>query len=74
MDLHLPRGGGWVPTSYRRAGRALPVRSEATTTTPARRALSGRHAAADGFRRIRSGPAGFLRAPGAVSIYFILLE
>ena len=41
---------------------------------PLHHRLDARSGRRDGLRRIRSGPAGFLRAPGAVSIYFILLE
>jgi len=53
----------WVPTSRCRA--RLTPRSPPTRT---RRALFGRHAAADGLRRIISGLAGFVRTAGANSI------
>ena len=53
----------WVPTSRCRA--RLTLRSPPTRT---RRALFGRHAAADGLRRIISSLAGCLRPPGANSI------
>ena len=52
----------WVPTSRCRA--RLTLRSPPTRT---RRALFGRHAAADDLRRIISSLAGCLRPPGANS-------
>ena len=53
----------WVSTSRCRA--RLTLRSPPTRT---RRALSGRHAAADGLRRIISSLAGCVRTAGANSI------
>ena len=53
----------WVPTSRCRA--RLTLRSPSPRT---RRALFGRHAAADGLRRIISSLAGCVRIAGANSI------
>jgi hypothetical protein len=53
----------WVPTSRCRARLTLH-----STPTRTRRALFGRHAAADDLRRIISGLAGCVRTAGANSI------
>ena len=74
QTLKYYKESGWVPTSCCRAGRALPVKY--VPRRPLHHRLDARSLGGtprlNGLRRIRSGFAGFLRAPGAVSIYFIL--